>query len=68
MTSEATNDRYVQAIRSHGKWKVLQKFGPGVLAFACESRGLMTKADADELARHIANDGTGFAYLKPERN
>lgn len=59
-------DRYVQAVKSHGKWKVLQKYGPGVLGYAAESRGLMTKAEADDLARLIAAQDATYAYVKPE--
>ena len=64
-----TPDRYVQATKvkgPRGAWKVLRKYGPGVMDYAGPSKDGMTKADADFLARHIAADGTGFVYLKPE--
>lgn len=62
-------DRYVQAVRikgPRGNWKVLRKYGPGVMDFASFSKDGCTKREADELARHIAGEGDGFEYVRPE--
>lgn len=62
-------DRYVQAVKvqgPRGAFKVMLKYGPGVIGYSGPSKDGMTKADAVALAKHIAGEGTGFEYVAPE--